>query len=280
MHIGVIVLVGGSLITTRYVQESAISLAEGQSTNTTYDFSTWKFIISLNGTRDGKPVQKVYQYPVAKLRKGKKIKLSPSPVTCTIENTYSNCKPQMSSDNRSITGLIGLPPSVESGRDFPGVSFLIAAPGPNATGVMRHLHAESMASQSYTLGSDTVILSLQPHAIELPMRVTLSQFEAKWHPGTSKAKSFKTRLRLFAKNLDREVSIEMNRPFRYESFTFYQMGYSGEKGSYSSTLAIVKNPFRYMPYVSSLIIVVGLLLHFLVKMWIELKKIRGTSNEQ
>ena len=280
MHIGVIVLVGGSVVTSYFVQESAITLTQGQSTNTTYDFSTWNFIISVNGTKDGKHYKKVYRYPLTKLRNGKCIKLAPSPVTSTIKKVYSNCASQISSDSQSITGLVERPPAKEQGRNFPGVTFSIAAPGPNAGGVTRHLYAGSMIPESFTFGPDTIVLTLQPHSIELPMRITLSRFEVQWHPGTSKAKSFKTRLRLFAKHLDREVTIEMNRPFRYQSFTFYQMGYNGEEGNYSSTLAIVKNPLRYMPYISSLIIVVGLFLHFFIKMWFELIRIRGTSREK
>jgi hypothetical protein len=113
------------------------------------------------------------------------------------------------------------------------------------------------------------------------MRVELSGFEAKWHPGTQKAKSFQSRLRLFGKNMDREVAIEMNRPFRYKDFTFYQMGYSEQEGGgHSSTLAIVKNPLRYLPYIASLIIVAGLFLHFFVKMWFELSRIRGSHREK
>lgn len=280
IHIGVIILVGGSVITSRFVQESAITLTEGQSTNTTYDFSTWNVVVSVTGINDGKRYVKVKRYPLAKIRNGKHVKLSPSPVACTIKKIYTNCTPQISSDSQRIAGLTELPPAKEQGRSLPGITFSISPPGKNTTEITHHLYAGNMAALPFVFGSDTVAVSLQPHAIALPMRITLSRFEAQWHPGTDKAKSFKTRLRLFGKHLDREVSIEMNRPFRYESFTFYQMGYSGEKGNYSSTLAIVKNPLRYMPYVSSLIIVIGLFLHFIVKMWFELLKIRGTRREK
>jgi hypothetical protein len=141
------------------------------------------------------------------------------------------------------------------------------------------IYAGSPFVHPFIVGTDTVTISMQPHAISLPMRIRLTNFRVQWHPGTSNAKSYQSRLRLFGKNIDREVVIEMNRPFRYKSFSFYQMGYSGEEGNYSSTLAIVKNPFRYLPYVASIIIVVGLILHLIVKMWYEISATRGSHRD-
>ena len=82
------------------------------------------------------------------------------------------------------------------------------------------------------------------------------------------------------KNIDRDVVIEMNRPLRFGTFTFYQMGYSGKPGDYLSTIAIVKNPFKYMPYISSIIIVTGLFFHFLVKMWYTISSNGGVQRDE
>jgi hypothetical protein len=74
--------------------------------------------------------------------------------------------------------------------------------------------------------------------------------------------------------------VEMNRPFRYGAFTVYQMSYNGQPGNYSTTLAIVKNPLRLMPYIASIVIVSGLFLHFLVKMVYSFAAIRKNRHDQ
>jgi hypothetical protein len=278
LHIGTVMLVGGSVIASRFTQESAITLSQGQSTETTYDFNKWNFNISVNESKNGTHYVKHHTFPLKKLRSNRNLPLPPSPFTVHIKKIYTNCMPILNSDSSAIIGFTERPPTQEQGRNLSGIVFTISTRDINNPAT-RYIYAGNMAPMSFTHGSDTISLVMQPRTIDLPMRVTLSRFDVEWHPGTTKPKSFKTRLRLLGKHLDREVTIEMNRPFRYESFTFYQMGYSGEKGNYSSTLAIVKNPLRYMPYVASLIIVIGLFLHFFVKMWFELVKIRGANRE-
>ena len=277
LHIGVAVLIGGSAITSSFVRESAITLAQGQSTDTTYDFTTWQLAVAINGIRDGTPYQKKYRFDFKRLKEGQRIALPPMTAALSFRHLYRNCGAMISPhDSQTVIGLKSLKISKEQGRNIPGIVFSFGADGDRdfAGSTDYYVYAGSPYPVPFAYGNDTIVLSLQPLAIPLPLHVSLSRFTVEWHPGTVKAKSFQSRLRLLGKNLDREVVIEMNRPFRYRSFTFYQMGYSGEEGSYASTLAIVKNPLRYLPYIASCIIVAGLFFHFIMKMWYELSYVR------
>ena len=278
LHIGVIILVGGSMLTSYYVEESAITLGRFQRTDATYDFTRWELTTNINGSRHGAPFSKTLQQEIRHLRTGQWIDLKPTSISLKIGKIFENCKAKISDqDKKSITGLLPLKPDQEGGRNFPGVALSVYPKGHEQPETPSEMFIYSGAPYTIPVISenDTALILLQPHSIKLPMQIELTEFNVTWHPGTQKEKSFQTRLRLFGKNVDREVVIEMNRPFRYKSFTFYQMGYSGHDGNYTSTLAIVKNPFRYLPYISSLIIVGGLLFHFLVKMVYEISAVKG-----
>ena len=73
--------------------------------------------------------------------------------------------------------------------------------------------------------------------------------------------------------LRREALISMNRPLRFRGYTFYQSAY-GEDDQHgaSSTFAVVKNAGRWLPYISSALIFLGLVLHFFGQLLAALKK--------
>ena len=282
MHIGVAALIGGAAVTSNFLQESTATLTEGQQTSEAYDFATWILSVSVNGTTDGKPYSKIIRYDLRQLREGQTLALPPMDAAITIHKIYRNCTPELStSDRRMITGITPAAGSTERGQNIPGITFLMTGNSDISSGWSKEQFAYAGASGTTPIacGTGTAAVSLEPLALPLPLTIALKKFTVEWHPGTSKAKRYESRLRVLGKNIDRDIVIEMNRPFRYRSFTFYQMGYSDQNGKYASTLAIVKNPLRYLPYMASLIIVGGLILHFLVKMGRHLSLNRSNPRE-
>jgi len=58
----------------------------------------------------------------------------------------------------------------------------------------------------------------------------------------------------------RETLIYMNRPLRYAGETYYQESFDPD--NHGTVLQVVHNPSWVTPYVSSIIVGLGLLLHF------------------
>ena len=57
--------------------------------------------------------------------------------------------------------------------------------------------------------------------------------------------------------------IQMNDPLRYRGYTFYQASFmQGE--TETTILAVVKNVGRLFPYISSIIMCIGLLIHLVL----------------
>jgi hypothetical protein len=58
----------------------------------------------------------------------------------------------------------------------------------------------------------------------------------------------------------------MNNPLRYKDYTVYQASYDTDStGRQYSTLAVVKNFARVLPYVACFFVFLGLALHFLIQ---------------
>jgi hypothetical protein len=92
------------------------------------------------------------------------------------------------------------------------------------------------------------------------------------YPGSDIAKSYESQVILKTRSFSRKVLISMNKPLRHENFTIFQSSYFIAKdGTESSIFAVVKNSGRMFPYISSLIILLGLLIHFLA-MLVEKKR--------
>ena len=56
----------------------------------------------------------------------------------------------------------------------------------------------------------------------------------------------------------------MNEPLRHYDYTFYQASFIEDGDQQTTVLATVKNYGRMFPYISSIIMCIGILLHMLV----------------
>ena len=63
---------------------------------------------------------------------------------------------------------------------------------------------------------------------------------------------------------ERDVLIYMNQPMRYEGKAFYQASFG--KGDTLSILQVVDNPGWLLPYISCVLVTVGLIIHFTVSL--------------
>jgi hypothetical protein len=89
-------------------------------------------------------------------------------------------------------------------------------------------------------------------------------FTKEFYPGSQIAKSFSSRVTVEDGELGRQVLISMNKPLRYRGSTFYQSSYQELPGGReTSTLAVVKNYGRLMPYIATAATVIGMCLHFI-----------------
>jgi ABC-type transport system involved in cytochrome c biogenesis permease subunit len=120
--------------------------------------------------------------------------------------------------------------------------------------------------QQVTVGGKTYDLFLRNERNYKPFTFHLKEFHHDLYEGTNTPKNYSSLVRLVdpANKEDREVNIYMNNPLRYEGETFYQSGVlPDDKGT---ILQVVRNPGWEMPYISCLLVTVGMLWHFGIKL--------------
>ena len=105
-------------------------------------------------------------------------------------------------------------------------------------------------------------LALRLRQYRHPFSLTLKDFKHDRYPGTNIPKNFSSLVQLKDAGAgdDREVLIYMNSPLRHGGLTFYQASFG--KDDTLSVLQVVRNPAWTLPYVSCLLVALGLLWHF------------------
>ncbi|HMB95223.1 MAG TPA: cytochrome c biogenesis protein CcsA, partial [Tepidisphaeraceae bacterium] len=95
-----------------------------------------------------------------------------------------------------------------------------------------------------------------------PYTVQLLNFSHDRYLGTDVPKNFASDIRLIdpSRNVDRQVKIWMNHPLRYAGETFYQASF--KPGDRTTILQVVHNPGWLIPYISCVMVGLGLLVHF------------------
>lgn len=97
----------------------------------------------------------------------------------------------------------------------------------------------------------------------LPFEIQLQDFDKKMHAGTEQAKSYRSVISLIDGKINQRAVIQMNEPLRYRGYTLYQSSFIENNGQQITVLSVVKNVGRLFPYISSIIICIGLLIHLL-----------------
>ena len=116
--------------------------------------------------------------------------------------------------------------------------------------------------QTFSYQNRNFQLTLRSTRYYKPFTVQLLKFTHDKYPGTEIPKNFASRVRVKSddKQTDREVLIFMNNPLRYGGYTFYQAGY--ENNDQTSILQVVRNPGWLIPYISCLMMGLGLCIQF------------------
>ncbi len=268
-HCGLLLLIVGSGYTLHFSEESSLTLREGQGLNTASDYYLWEVAAWVQAMEGGKLVKNVSARSLSGLQQGDVLTFKGIGVQAQVDDYYPNCQAfvggpgaQLYANASGIGQLTGQPSSGDPTKNIPGLTLKVSAsqsPGTEQPVLVYGLETLPVAVR---LGSQTVHFMLRRKQHVLPLVVKLIDFKKDEYPGTSMAKSFESRVMINTSGLEREVVISMNKPFRHNDFTFYQSSYSQSEAGESSTLSVVKNPGRMLPYIASLIISLGMCVHF------------------
>ena len=129
-----------------------------------------------------------------------------------------------------------------------------------------------VGAQSITVDNHEYYLLIRPRRFYFPFMMTLNDFNHDKYPGSDVPKNFSSDVTLmdYQTGKTHDHRIYMNHPLRYKGFTFYQASF-GENDTLS-ILQVVQNPSWLIPYISCLIISLGLLLQFCAHFYTFIKR--------
>ena len=138
---------------------------------------------------------------------------------------------------------------------------------PLGTYLVGMLLSMSGETDTVAVGDKVYELSLRAKRYYKDYRFTLKDVRNETYIGTSTPRSYASTTAIVdpTRNVDEEKTIWMNNPLRFANETFYQSGYhKGQDGAEHTTLSVVANTGWMMPYVSCMLVAIGMLAHFLI----------------
>ncbi|OGS39732.1 MAG: hypothetical protein A2506_11525 [Elusimicrobia bacterium RIFOXYD12_FULL_66_9] len=122
------------------------------------------------------------------------------------------------------------------------------------------------APQGFIIEGRDFALSLRPRRYYLPFSLTLKEFHHDKYAGTDIPKNFSSLVHLSepGRGEDRDALISMNNPLRYGGKAFYQASFG--KNDTLSVFQVIQNPGWLIPYLSCILVSLGMLIHFGMKL--------------
>ena len=268
-HFGLIMLLLGEFFTGLWTQEGHMRLNQGETK--IYSESSLQTELAVIDTTDPKS-DAVVAIPVQLIEKSGLIRHPQLPFTVRPVVFYPNSSVQMRSQARNAAPSLadqGFGPQLvtqaepvtykQDEANAPSAFVELAGPdGRIGTWLVSALLVEN---QPFTYRSRNWELILRPARLYQDFSITLEKFSHDRYPGTDIPKNFSSRVRLQDPDhrVDREVLIYMNNPLRYGGLTFFQAGFENDR---TSILEVVRNPSWLVPYVSCVLMGLGLVIQF------------------
>jgi len=270
VHAGLILLFAGEFVTGAFQSDMRMSIEQGQTVNYLESYRDVELAII---DRSDPRSDEVFAVPARLLAKSTLIELPGSPITLKVHRFFPNAElgnrtptdpPAIATMGVGAMVNIVERPLATSDNDVNQTSALVE---PMAGGRSYGVWLVSLAlgaPQSFTHEGHTYGLAMRAQRRYLPYALTLKKFSHDVYAGTDIPKNFSSLVHISnpLRFEERDALIYMNQPLRYDSKAFYQSSFG--KGDTLTILQVVENPGWLLPYISCVLVTLGLLIHFFV----------------
>jgi len=265
IHLGILMLLLGGAITHYFAEESQLTLQEGESASASASYHQWELAL---WKQDG-AVRDVLAIDADPLQPGDRRTFGATGLQVEVEQYHRNARAFQSTvpltnaplSRLGVTSLQAARPAREPAENIAGALLTVRPPEGEPVRVI--LFGDDVAPVEFAAGGEHYHLALRHRRYPLPFVVSLVDFEREMHPGTEVARSFSSKVEVSTDGPARTLTISMNKPLRERGYTLYQASYREEAdGSQWSTFAVARNYGRLIPYVSTGIVVFGMIWHF------------------
>lgn len=275
IHIGVVLLLFGQLLTNLLQEESYMTIDEGRQTNYTESFRNNELVVidKSDPTKDH-----VLSIPESLIEDLSTFRHPQVPIELKIESFYRNATifrrgeaPEMpvSPINRGLGQEMDLAATEipltykQDERNNPCAIVTLASNGENlGTWLLSTAFRKQTSPQIFTYAGRDYEIALRYKRKYLPYKIELIDFSHDLYSGTEIPKNYSSlvRIRNPEVGIDRQTLIYMNNPLRYEGLAFFQ--YSFANNDTTTVFQVVRNPGWLIPYISVILVTIGLLTQF------------------
>ena len=276
VHVGGLLLLIGGGITAKFSAEGNMVIGEGERSDHVDDYHDMELAFVNTSLQDSLEYT-IFDAPL--LGEGKRIKYDKLGIQIDIIDHIKNVRiesrisPADSIYKGFLNDFVIIPkqPDKENTQNRPGLIFKIEGTGKETDGIYGAFLGQRVPD-TFEIGGELFFTEFRRKRTYLPFAIELLDFKKVMHPGTNVAKSFSSEVNLIENKIPRRVLIQMNEPLRHRGYTFYQASFVDGLDKETTVLATVKNYGRMFPYISSIIMSIGLLIHLLINLPKMLKK--------
>jgi hypothetical protein len=266
-HLGTLLLLVGGLLTAYFSSEGSMTIKEGDTSAIVQDYHLRElaFIDHRSTEHDTTTA-----FAMKTLHPGQILSHPTLGGTITVQAVFPHCevveRSEPSAQYKGFGRQFSLVPRQrlkENEQNMFGLDVELRGFGDQSDGRYLLIEFIRVPQQLILADGGTATLTVRKKETPLPFSIELLDFEKKLHPGTGMAKSYKSIVHLWEEGQSRRVVIQMNEPLRHKGYTFYQASFIENGPTETTVLAVVKNFGRQFPYVSSLIMCLGLLIYLI-----------------
>ncbi len=264
-HFGVLVLILGGAITYFTSKDGYLMVGEGESSNIIEDYHQRMMVV-----REGDNL--IYQLPFEQVKNGMEISPADGKFLITINKSCFNCgitrRPEGEQEGWTVPGkfmrLDPKSPNPQDEKNMTGIEFSISGAGADMNG--KYLTFDKFPKPpQIEVASTNYTISIERQKRELPFTISLKSFKQELHPGTDVARAYQSTITVTDGDTSWPAVIQMNEPLRYRGYTMYQSSFDVSGAKPYTILTVVENKGRIYPYISTLIVALGLILHLVIR---------------
>lgn len=271
VHIGVISLLIGEFISSMMQIDSAMIIDEGASSNYSEDRRITELAI-IDHSRSTE-TDRVYAFPEEMLESMQDRRHDELPFTIGVNRFMANSVIRRRDENTPPEILIankgiGLETYAEeipkTGKmdDVNRTSAVLTFFDDSGEVIGTWLASLGFPPQKFTFQDKEYSIEIRRKRYYYPFEIVLKDFSHDRYLGTNIPMNFSSEIELHheGRGESREFLIYMNHPLRYDGLTFFQSGFANDDTT--TILQVVSNPGRHLPYISCILIFIGLFTQF------------------
>ena len=287
IHSGLILLLISELMTDILAVESQMPVGEGGTSNYSQGFRENELVFI---DRSHPEHDSVHTIPASLLKPGKRIDVPNTPLSIRTVRYHGNAEigratsgsPAESIATRGAAVRMGIivnpKPETYSEDEINTVTaFVEVIKGEDSLGtwLVSNVMDERFPPQMVDAGDRPFEIALRFTRHYYPFEIELIDFKHEKYPGTEVPFNFSSEVKVTHQDStkNQKALIYMNHPLRYEGLTFFQASFANQDKT--SIFQVVRNPGWLLPYLSVLLMGLGMCVQFGMHFFKFLRKQRG-----